>query len=549
MKAILFIICFGVFAAGSARTIHAQNQMANSAAPATSVGGSRVQDKLNGQVRRVRVEIADLVVKEGKTVEGARAVREISTYDQRGQKIDSIVYPVNEPSVVGKKEYLYDNRGNVIEMVLRGDDGSILNKEKYDYQFDEFGNWKKMTASVALYENGIVSYEPIEITYRTITYYFGQLAPKAMPPAVIPQPITSTTASATGLEKFAKPTTEPVAVPPPSMAMNDATSIATNDAKKSSHATEAIVIKPEKTAAQTAPPSTVIPREVPVVLPARQVVEAPLKSAVIDLPQPQHPQSTANASGNEPPPNQATQRVSELKIIQPAAFSETNVTPAPTRPEPEISFYAKGLALLAAGQNGEAAEALRQATQRNPNDAAAYAKLGIAYAALSQHAEAIDVLKMAIRIKPEIVDAESYYQLSNAYAALGKFSKALDAIKQAIYSQRAEEATREVAHNPRSPSLANLHYSAGLVYYNLHRFSAAIEELNQALALDPKKAQAYYGLALAYIANGDRRSAEKQQEILDALDPVYAAKIVKLLSSTRSNQTQGFGAVFKTTSP
>jgi tetratricopeptide (TPR) repeat protein len=546
MKAIRFIMCLGLFASGSAWTIYAQNQMANSAAPATSVAGSRVQDKLNGQVRRVRVEIANLVVKEGKTVEGSRVVREISTYDQRGQKIDSIVYPVNEHSVVGKTEYLYESRGNVIEMVLRGDDGSILNKEKFDYQFDEFGNWKKMTASVALYENGIVSYEPIEITYRTITYYFGQPAPKAIPPAVIPQPITSTTASATGLEKIAKPTADPVSGPPPSIAANVATSIATSDAKKSSHASEAIVIKPEKSAGQPVPPSMLKPKEESVVLPAKQVVGALLKSAAIDLPKTQHPRAVASASGSESRPNQGTQQVSELKIIQPATFSETNVTPTPTTPEPELSFYDKGVALLEAGQNGEAAEALRQATQRNPNAAAAYLKLGIAYAALGQHAEGIAVLKMSIRIKPEIVDAEGYYQLSNAYAALGKFSNALEAIKQAIYVRRADEANREVVSNPGSPSLANLHYAAGLVNFKLHRFSAAIEELNQALGLDPKKAQTYYGLALAYIANGDRRSAEKQLEILDALDPVYAAKIAKLLSSTRPNQTQSFGAVFKT---
>ena len=58
-------------------------------------------------------------------------------------------------------------------MVLRADDGSILSKEKYDYEFDEFGNWKKMTSLVAIYESGKLTYEPVEVTYRMITYYYN----------------------------------------------------------------------------------------------------------------------------------------------------------------------------------------------------------------------------------------------------------------------------------------------------------------------------------------------------------------------------------------
>ena len=52
-------------------------------------------------------------------------VREITTYDQKGQKIDSVAYPAEDSTVVGNKQYLYDAKGNIIEMVLRGDDGSI----------------------------------------------------------------------------------------------------------------------------------------------------------------------------------------------------------------------------------------------------------------------------------------------------------------------------------------------------------------------------------------------------------------------------------------
>ena len=234
-----------------------------------------------------------------------------------------------------------------------------------------------------------------------------------------------------------------------------------------------------------------------------------------------------------------------MKIILPGDSSE----PIPTTPTEslpsETSFYLKGLTFLASGNNAEAVEALRKATERDPNDAAAYAKLGLAYAAMRQYQEAVVVLKMAIRIKPEIVDAEEYFQLSSAYTALGKFPQALEALKQSLYIKRAEQANPEVGNTHRTPALADLHYATGLAYYNLRRYKGAIEELKQVIALNPKHAQAYYGLALTYLTIGDRKAAEKQQATLESLDPVFAAKIAKLLSSNPNSQ-QGFGFVFKT---
>src|SRR5437867_2876879 len=96
----------------------------------------------------------------------------------QGRKLDTVAYPVENATPTGKEQYGYDDKGNIIEMVLRADDGSILSKEKYDYEFDEFGNWKKMTSSVGVYESGKLSYEPVELTYRTISYYYNEAIDK-----------------------------------------------------------------------------------------------------------------------------------------------------------------------------------------------------------------------------------------------------------------------------------------------------------------------------------------------------------------------------------
>jgi tetratricopeptide (TPR) repeat protein len=145
---------------------------------------------------------------------------------------------------------------------------------------------------------------------------------------------------------------------------------------------------------------------------------------------------------------------------------------------------------------------------------------------------------MAIRIKPAVVDAEDYYHLSRSYTALEKFPLALDAIKLALYIKRAEQVNAENGSMSRSPSMAELHYSAGLAFYNLRRFREALEELKQVIALNPQHAPGHFGLGLTYLATGDHKAAEKEQEVLEPLDPVYAAKLAKLLA-VRSDDPQG----------
>lgn len=251
--------------------------------------------------------------------------------------------------------------------------------------------------------------------------------------------------------------------------------------------------------------------------------------------------SPTASSASKPTASQAKEGLSDVKILlpgEPAAIPKTV-----TEPSAEPSLYLKGLTFLETGRNEEAVETLRQAVELNPNDAAAYGKLGVAYATLGQYKEAVIVLKMAIRIKPELVDAQDYYQLSRSYTALEKFPLALDAIKLALYIKRAEQVNSE-SNKSVGPSFAELHYSAGLAFYNLRRYREAAEELRQVIALNPKHAPGHFGLALTCLATGDRKGAEQQQDALESLDPVYAAKIAKLLA-LKSDPQQGLVFVFK----
>ena len=161
-------------------------------APAAVVETDRIRDGLVGPVRRVRTEVVKLSNETGKIAEGKRAVLEVVSYDLKGNKVENQYFPIAGANLTGKEVYKYDDKGNISEMTLLNADGSLLSREVYKYDFDFAGNWNKMTTSVAVIEGGKMSFEPAEVTYRSIMYYLDENMMKMAQPAS--QPATSATA-------------------------------------------------------------------------------------------------------------------------------------------------------------------------------------------------------------------------------------------------------------------------------------------------------------------------------------------------------------------
>jgi len=140
---------------------------------------TKEQEGLSGAVRRMRVESAKLELKSGKLTEGPRQLLEVTAYDVSGKRIENVSYPFAASST-GKEEYKYDKSGNVVEMTLRRADGSLLSKERYEYEYDRVGNWTKMMTSLVVFEGGELKLEPVEVTYRSFTYYFNDTVEKIL---------------------------------------------------------------------------------------------------------------------------------------------------------------------------------------------------------------------------------------------------------------------------------------------------------------------------------------------------------------------------------
>jgi tetratricopeptide (TPR) repeat protein len=383
-----------------------------------------------------------------------------------------------------------------------------------------------MTTSVALYENGTISYEPTEVSYRTIAYYYGAVEKleTGLRGDTIPTsnrtPTTSNIKIATGDSGVAE-SIGPSKVPASSPVIDNQTK---NVPKESSAPGGTDRQNKQVADGLTLPSVSKITAAVPNVAAA-----ANEKSSVKPRAE-EEPRSAVNTSErSEKTPERviSTAPSGERKEIKTSKRDESSSTTA---------LYRAGLKYLATDDYDQAVDTLNQVIRLNPNDGMAYAKLGFAYFGLRKYKEAIVGLNMAIGIKPNVVNADGYYRLGYSYSELGKHKDAIEALKKALYASREEAIDSDQAKSPGVPTW-QIYYSLGLAYDNLGRYQDAIRELSEAVKQNPQLAEGYYLLGLAYLSRGDRSSAQKQQRILGSLNAALAKKLGEDITASSFRQS------------
>lgn len=184
------LMCFSVSASAQS-PVTAKAGSASAAAPA--IESDRSRDGLIGPVRRVRTEVAKLVNLDGRQGESKHVLIELAAYDIKGNKVENQYFPIAGATLTGKEVYKYDEKGNISEMTMLNADGSLLSKEIYKYEFDFLGNWNKMITSVAVVDSRGITFEPTEVTYRSIMYYLDENIVKMVQPGgAASQPVSNT---------------------------------------------------------------------------------------------------------------------------------------------------------------------------------------------------------------------------------------------------------------------------------------------------------------------------------------------------------------------
>jgi TonB family protein len=214
-----------VFSSGVATAAYARGGFAPSFVSQTQTANDREQDGLAGPVRRVKTETAKISTRNGKPFEGPRVVLETATYDIKGGKVDHAYFLAAGGALTGKEVYKYDDKGNIVEMTLHHSDGTLLTKEVYSYEFDQMGNWTKMVTSVAVIEGGKMTFEPTEVTYRTLSYFLDEAMmakmaqPAATNPTTTPAPSSPAPSSLSNVNTVAA-NNAPATVSKPAVASN-----------------------------------------------------------------------------------------------------------------------------------------------------------------------------------------------------------------------------------------------------------------------------------------------------------------------------------------
>src|SRR6185369_10179004 len=201
-----------LFAAPASAQTNATAKAGNAPAVNAPVESDRSRDGLIGPVRRVRTEVAKLVNTDGKQAEAKHALVELAAYDLKGNKVENQYFPIAGATLTGKEVYKYDEKGNISEMTLLNADGSLLSKEVYKYEFDFLGNWNRMTTSVAVVDGRGITFEPTEVTYRSIMYYLDENMLKTVPgtpaaAAPAPAPVNAGATSSPTTKSTADPKT------------------------------------------------------------------------------------------------------------------------------------------------------------------------------------------------------------------------------------------------------------------------------------------------------------------------------------------------------
>lgn len=344
-------------------------------ASVTALDSNKEQDGLVGSVRRVQVETAKLHVRSGKLTEGQRQLLEVTTYDLKGDRLDNVTYPL-EGSLVGKEEYKYDEKGNIIEMTVRNYDGSIVSRETYSYEFDKIGNWVKMVSSLVVFEDGRLKNEPVEVTYRTITYYFDDKIAQIVKPTS-EQPISASVESRPQVSESPR--------------------------------------QGELNGAETGKPIA----EQPVEIPETKAKAVPVAdSATLSRPLDLTPTTEKTSPAEKP-------------AAEPLAAAPTAESPATSGESSLLELYDVGINHLNSGKPKEAVKAFQGYLKAAPDSAKGYLHLGYSYMKLDKRRDAIKAFKQAIDRNPKLVEAHyllavEYLESRNLHDAVKTFKRTLE---------------------------------------------------------------------------------------------------------------------------
>jgi tetratricopeptide (TPR) repeat protein len=444
------------FASDSRAQVQNTIALAQPRHPVSVLDSNKEQDGLVGAVRRIKTESAKI---ENDASEGPRELIELTTYGLKGNRIENVSYPASDP-VVGKQEYKYDDRGNITEMTVRNDQGSIVSREAYDYEFDSVGNWIKMVTSLMLFENGKLKREPVETTYRTISYYFTDEVAK----------IVQTPVKSVDLPAAAGSVAENVEQP------NINFSTKERDKSSSTVVGEAppLQLRPSPPVAKLVETSAAATQPTTSPSTSDGNGESTGRSRLLNLKRSAEREPVETPRDNSARVESTTKAAPDPVTINPAPSESASVNSGRTENSSAAAafgLYEKGLTFLVDGNLKDALGAFVASVKLAPS-AEVYLNLGDVYLKLEKNTDAEKAFQQSVKLNSE--NAEAQYGLGLASFRIKRFANARDAFKKATIL---------------APDMAKAHLGLGLSYLELNQPDAQLVEVRILEKLDKKLAK------------------------------------------------------------
>ncbi len=172
-----------------------------------------------------------------------------------------------------------------------------------------------------------------------------------------------------------------------------------------------------------------------------------------------------------------------------------------------LKAYSLGVEQNNKGKRLEAVSSLKHAIELDSNFAMAYGKLAAAYAGSLQRGLSAEAAQKAFELRERVSEREKFYIMSNYYwLATGEQNKAIEVLE--LFKQTY----------PRDMPGNNL----GFLYVTIGQYEKAIEELREALRLDPNSPIGHEALSTAFIRLNrfEEAKAIGEQSLARKLDSV-----------------------------
>ena len=208
----------------------------------------------------------------------------------------------------------------------------------------------------------------------------------------------------------------------------------------------------------------------------------------------------------------SSKSIGNLKIKATAqSISEWTFSRSNQKPRLAAELCRKGYSLSINGQDQQALQYFKLATENDPSSTSAWYGLGYCYAGKNSHTEAIAAYKQAIQTNP--ANEVSHFHLGNYYSKIGRYNEAIESLRQVV---------------TLNPEFEAAYFNLGIIYNKMGRYNEGRQAFESVVRINPQAQNAYYNIGVTYTKQGQYALAALAYQKAIDIHPEFPEAIFNL---------------------